>query len=272
MDREQRIRALDKVIEQLVNDPAHPDWELVDQYLTVFRDLPATLDLMDRFTHAPQAIALALLRADQSLFTTTWSLFEQLPFSWHLMPIAAWVQATKALVEAYRVQLAEYQGDVEAVIFSAFASFFERAPEEMAHMKLVVERIQDVVFPTNSPAAPRLLALARTPAGQRAFSQHRENAKQDLLRAHADQDWPQGWAIADWRSTQMVNLPPGLGALWIEPHPGMGFRTTVLNAPVVAALSSVQGSAPSQALVYEVKSLRSFDIRWFDEATCTRSP
>jgi hypothetical protein len=102
MDREQRIRALDKVIEQLVNDPAHPDWELVDQYLTVFRDLPATLDLMDRFTHAPQAIALALLRADQSLFTATWSLFEQLPFSWHLMPIAAWVQATKALVEAYR--------------------------------------------------------------------------------------------------------------------------------------------------------------------------
>ena len=267
IDPDQRIRALDKVIDRLVNDPGHSDWELVEQYFTVLRDLPATtLDLMDRLIREPKAIALAVLRADQSLFTATWSLFEQLPFSWHLMPIAAWLQAAKTLAEAYRTQLAEYQGDPEAIVFAAFQPFFDRSPEQMAYMKLVSERMQEVVFPTNSPPAPHLLALARTLEGQDAFRRRRQEAEQDLLRVNANATWPQARAIGDWRSMHMARLPPALSGLWINPLPGTRFRTAILNAPIVAALSSAQGSAPPQALVYEVKSLRSFDIRWFDEA------
>ncbi|MGH8473718.1 MAG: hypothetical protein ACREVJ_14950, partial [Gammaproteobacteria bacterium] len=118
----------------------------------------------------------------------------------------------------------------------------------------------------NRPSARRLLQLARTPQGQDAFHRRREEAEQDLLRVNANANWPQARAIDDWRSMHMAKLPPALSGLWNNPVPGTGFRTAVLNAPVVAALSSAQGIAPSQALVYEVKSVRSFDIRWFDEA------
>jgi hypothetical protein len=270
-DAAERRLVLDHLLEQLAADPTHPDWDGVLQYAQTFQGLPATtLDLMHRLTHHPSVIAALMFRADQSVFRALCSLLEELPFSWHMMALDAWLEAATKLAGALRRQLQGIDGNVDELVCSAFETFFALAPQAYPHFALVAEMVRARVcgrgqsFPALDEAR-RALAAARTPPGRDVLLALLGNVQQDLMRAHADDTWPKGCEVPAWEQRRRA-LPPALASLWLDAPPGTEYRTAVLNAPVVAALSGVCGICPTPELTYEVRALRAFDPRWFDEA------
>jgi hypothetical protein len=96
--------------------------------------------------------------------------------------------------------------------------------------------------------------------------QHRLNeARQDLLRAQADVQWPRDIEIERWEigNGELVGKFEGV---WLRPPERVGHRADVLHAPVIAALTSAFQCSTTADLIWGIKRLRRFNERWFDTA------
>lgn len=144
----------------------------------------------------------------------------------------------------------------------AFGTFFVRSAENAEFMQVLGEAIPADVFERNAP----MLGLAGAPEGVVIFGEQRDAAHQDLIRARAEEHWPQGSRVLGWLEDHEAIVRDSLAGLWHTPPQGTGFRSAVLNAPVVAAVAAVLGIHHDATLIFELKSLRAFDPRWFDEA------
>ena len=110
------------------------------------------------------------------------------------------------------------------------------------------------------------LYLACSAAGREALrSMILPEAEQFLLQSHKEDYWPSSNGIGEWLRHH-AGIPAPLAALWNVPLPGAGFRAPVLNAPVIAALTSVCNIPVSRDVVFHVRRLRDFDVAWFEAA------
>ena len=228
-------------------------------YMRGFRSFPAsTLNVIETVAECPRAAAMVLMQVDEHEFDSIWDLFEELPFAWWAVPMADWVGAAKTLYTHYLDQLALLNEQAPETARQAFATFFTRGLERNEF----VGAIPAAAFNRWAPQ----LGFAESPAGQALFFAQRQEARQALLQIHAEEEWPQAPGIEKWKNECWNQTPEQLHSLWFDSPQGVGFQTATLNAPVVAALNVVIGIQCSQELLFQLRNLRAFDARWFDEA------
>lgn len=261
-----RERALKNTVTILRDDCLAPDWELVRALLQAFSELPpSALDLLPLLAAEPEALVLVLLKSNPNDVSMLLDMFERLPFSWRLVPIRAWLQATRRHVAGLRGQLKELDG-CDEIILSSITATLGRAAERYPYFEVLQELICWDFHGWLRGAEAQYLRLASSEAGRAVLRQTLDDSHQDLLRARADGNhWPTGADLVPWLDQELRAHPevmPVLPAVTL----GTGFRKPVQYAPIAAALISVYGLEAPARTVFEIASLRTFDKGWFDEA------
>lgn len=261
-----RERALKTTVKALRDDCLSPDWELVRSLIHAFADLPpSSLDLLPRLADEPEAVVTTLLKESPMDVPSLLALFERLPFSWRLLPIRAWIQATRRHVSALRGQLRGLANH-DALIWESIAGVLGKAAEQHPYLEVVRELIDWDYHGWFRKGKARILPMAIMVAGRSALRRLLIEAQQELLRAHCGDDgWPQGRALTNWVE-QQAKARAVIAQFFLDTPQGTGFRKPVQHAPIAAAMISAYGLTAPPRVVFEVVSLRTFDKRWFDEA------
>ena len=92
-----RHQLLQEALRDMADKPEHPDWDLMDGFLELLEDLPAsTFDLMREVVLLPQVAAmvgLRIARLPPAQSSAAWDAMEQLLFLWESVPVTAWQTA-----------------------------------------------------------------------------------------------------------------------------------------------------------------------------------
>ena len=91
-EMEDRIGAMRRILDQMVEEGGDESWEYLWELLDVSRGLPATtFDALDCLSDSPGALVQLVLRTpDEERRARIWRLEHELPFSWLLVPLAVW--------------------------------------------------------------------------------------------------------------------------------------------------------------------------------------
>jgi hypothetical protein len=271
-DPEKRLDAIQVCLHELSEQADHLDWKLLDAYLKRLEDLPpGTFDVTSALAQNPQAAAAALLRAGPDRFNSVWDTLESLPFSWELVPAAAWVRGA---AEHHRVArealsaVAEALGpetDVEELARSNFRTFLSEVPLRSPGMALTAELVAHWAL-GDALADQQLLSMACMAPGRMALcGPFLEDALRELLVAQAEAEWPSAGGLEGWLRQQR-ELPDEIRALQLDPPHGARFRAPVLNVPIAAAVSVGFALPLPAGAVFHVRRCREFYPRWFDAA------
>lgn len=256
-NRELRERALHDVLNDQGRDPAHSDWPLLFEFIELTREFPpSSIDALRLLIAHPETIALALLKADGDCFNRVWSLAEQLPFSWSLVPVKVWGVAAQYYFDYLRTVLGDIDPDGD-MVFGLFQCFRERTTALRAYWRPLCDWLQERVFPER-PLEGGELHLARTPGAAEILESEIQQAERELQSRHdADEHWPQSGELDAW--SKIEQRLQSRRYTHLEPM----FRP-VRFAPFLTAALALQGIAPSSRLVHELRLLRTFDTEWFD--------
>jgi hypothetical protein len=252
--RQARVQTL---VSALATNAEHPDWPHLFDSLRLTRTYPASaFDLFQHLVHTPEAMVLALLKSADEEFDLVWSLAEQMPFCWHLVPVTAWLLAAKRHFGALRAGLADYDPD-GAMLWGMFKEFRERVTSRQPFFQSMCDWIGERLFP-HRPLTNSVLAMARREESiLTAFLQAQEQALQ--ARHDADEWYPDGPCVMEW--VRQLNVP----ASFRYDHLAYPFRP-VRCAPFAAAQFSLYPQDGSMDLLFELRRLRDFDPEWFDNA------
>lgn len=256
-DRDQRERRLNALLGELGQNPDHPDWPLLFDYLRLAREFPpSSLDVLRRLMTYPRTLALALFRTDDETFELVWPLSRQMPFLWILLAVNDWREAVAAYFGGLRVTLAEAEVD-EKIVFDLFQSFRERASARQIYWRPLCDWLQERVFPDKKLAKNSELSMGRRCPS--FLEQQIESLERELMGRHdAEEKWPESDEITDWM---------GRMDSWMKKHRYRHldpFYRPVRYAPFVTAHLSLNGIAPTERLICELRLLRAFDREWFD--------
>ncbi len=264
-DRRQRFANL---CNELSKSWSHAEWSGFDEYLDTLGIFPSyTFEAVRAVVMAPRAAILALLRSnDATQLRRRWRVFEELPMSWFMLPMRAWLNAGIALRE-----------EASRCADSCAAA---GVPGEWTVKRFV----RELLAPVSDPTLPPFLSLVREMwarvladfpdthegmlSGMTSRTQRELLAKTllqgraaDLIQRHANDHWPQVHLDVSENSGRRIE---GLGhRLWSNTP---GFRRDVLRTPVVAAALMLENASTVEPqLVRAVRRIRAFDEEWFDE-------
>lgn len=264
-DQEERTAALDALLSALAEDGVHEDWHEVYAFLRRFRGLPAsTLDVTERMIAAPRAAVVALLGApDAGMFASVWSLLEELPFLWSIVPMKAWVAAGRRFIASLR-HLEGYSGDVDALVRGSMALFLKEAPLRQSGFETLTDLMRVGVLGEGIEETS-YLKMVVVADGRAALRGVLESSRQALLQAHAEDQWPSGPGFTNWLG-RAGDLPKEIQELWQIAPEGARYQVPVLNGPAVAAIAATCDIPVERPLIFALRRLRRFDPQWFDEA------
>lgn len=254
VDEQRRKQSLNNLMMVLGNDPEHPDWELIFAYLELSREFPpSTLDVMTHLVAQPATLALLLLRSNDDNFNRVWSLSEQMPFSWSLIPARTWAEAANLYYGTLRNSLAVFDWGEQAVI-DGFKQFYERICQQRSSWLPLGDWLREQLFPKAPINGNSLLWQARL-KGDAQLKETIRQYEEGLQERHgADEQWP--------ISSEVMSLANQLEENHRYQHLRSPFRP-VRCAPFVAAHICLTGIEPSPLLVYELRLIRAFDPEWF---------
>ena len=254
-DRDQRQQRLNILLGELGQNPDHPDWPLLFDYLRLAREFPpSSLDVLRCLPKHPRALALALLKADEQTFETVWSLYQQMPFLWTLLAVKDWLEAATAYFGGLQTTLAKLDAG-EEIVFGLFQSFRERTRSTRRfYWRPLCDWLQERLFP-NRPL-PKSSDLNRARRSSQVVEQQIEQRERGLMGRHdAEEKWPESVEVMGWRR----DIAPKYRFAHLAP-----FYQPVRCAPFVTAYLSLNGITPNERLIYELRLLRAFDREWFD--------
>ncbi len=253
-DPERRDQRLNAVLEALGQNPDHPDWLLLFDYVRLAREFPpSSMDVLRRLPAYPRTLALALFKADDETFDLVWSLYRQMPFLWVLLAVSTWREAATAYFRGLQATLAEMDEGAE-MVFGLFRGFQEHASARQIYWRPLCDWLQEHVFPDKKLAKNSELSMARCCPSM--LEQQTEALEQELQRRHdSEEKWPESVEVMGWRRDIAPKYRYDRLASFYQP---------VRCAPFIAAHLSLNGIAPSERLIYELRLLRAFDREWFD--------
>jgi hypothetical protein len=255
--RETRQTRLQVLVSSLATNVEHPDWPRLFDYLQLTRTYPASaFDLFQHLVHAPEAMILALLKSTDEEFDLVWSLAEQLPFSWHLVPITGWLSAAERHFGALREGLADYDLD-GAILWGMFRELRQRVTSRQPFFKSVCDWIGERLFPDRQLENSELAIACHHGSMLTVLIREQEQALQ--ARHDAAEWYPVGPQVMEW--VRQPNFP----ARFRYDRIAQPFRP-VRCAPFVAAQISLHSQDSSEDLLLELRQLRDFDQEWFDHA------
>ena len=255
--RATRQAKLQALVSAMATNAEHPDWPHVFDHLRLTRTYPASaLDLLQYLAHVPEAMILALLRSADEEFDLVWSLAEQLPFSWYLVPVTRWLRAAECHFGALRAGLGDYDPD-GTMLWDMFGEFRQRVTSHQPFFQSVCDWIGERLFPDRQMANNVLAIVHRDRSILTALIQEHE---QELQARHdADVRYPDGPLVME--RTRQPDFPEQFRYVRFS-YPYRPVRC----APFVAAQISLDAEKSSEELLFELRQLRDFDPEWFDNA------
>ena len=200
---------------------------------------------------------MALLKSADEEFNLVWSLSDQLPFSWYLVPVTAWLHAAERYFGILRDRLAD-SGSDERILKDQFTDFRERVTSRQPFFRSVCDWIGERIFPDLHLDKP-VLPLARTQESL-IISRFVPDLELMLLDHHDPAErFPPGPTVME--QTEQPNFPKRFRFDKLS-YPYRPVRC----APFVAAQISLDAQDYSEALLFELRRLRDFDAEWFDNA------
>jgi len=254
---ETRHAMVQALISALAANAEHPDWPRLFDSLRLTRTYPASaFDLFRHLVNSPEAMILALLQSADEEFDMVWSLAEQLPFSWYLVPVTGWLVAAERHFDALRVGLADYDPD-GSMLWGMFREFRQRVTSRQPFFKSVCDWIGERLFHDRRMENSELAIVRYQESMITVLIQEQEQALQ--ARHDAAERYPVGPRVMEW--VRQPNFP----ALFRYDRLAQPFRP-VRCAPFVAAQISLHSQDRSEELLFELRQLRDFDPEWFDHA------
>ena len=256
--REQRI---DEIIEVLASDFLNEDWEKVEQLAGQVGHLPLpTLDIWRRFMHSPRGMAALALRLSslKPEFITRFS--QELPFAWETIAFVDW-----------QVAMCQLEAQCEA-LFGEQSGLVVLKPHLNSRIQLLTSLNGSIAFLLGIAATEFLPDTQKEVAALKYLGQQAkrilfegENSKlMALRRLHADDQWPNDLQSL-WSS---IDLDPRVESCL---HTGAeGFRTWVINIPIILAVQAVIGQTIDwfhhTERIHALRNYQAFDPDWFEEA------
>ena len=253
--RREKLRAL---VNALATEAEHPDWTRLPAYLRLARAYPAgSLDLFQHLIEEPEAMVMALLKSTDEEFDLVWSLAEQLPFSWYLVPVTKWLEAAGSHFGAVRAGLADYDPDGK-LLLEVFEGFRRRVADRQVFFKSVCDWIGEHIFPGHSLPDSELAAIARS--GGAMADVFIQGLEQEMQARHdAQERYPSGRGVMEL--TERPDFPEQFLFGHLIDH-----LRPMRCAPFMAAEIALKERGYSEALLFEFRQLRAFDSDWFDHA------
>ena len=262
-DSQERQTKLTSVLQELATNPNHQDWSLFFSYLRLTRRYPAsTFDVLSNAITQPEVMVAALLHSTGTDFDILWELSEQLPFSWHLIPISAWLAAASQYFSTLQDVLSAME-DGEKMVWQAYQEFREKVVVRQPFFQQVCDWLSEFIFPGCNLVGGNIIAVARQYPDIFAHKEtgliaEEERKFQD--RHGAEERYPDGPRIMEWQGRP--HFPQNFRYQHIDK---MSFRS-VRCAPFVAADIALTGMMYDDRLLFELQVLRDFDTEWFDAA------
>lgn len=254
--------AIDEIIKLMGSDIEHSDWTVIYDFIDLSNDYPASaVDVLRILIKHPNTLCLALLKSNEENFDTVWNLAYQLPFSWHLMPIDAWLNACNLHYGFLKEEFRKYNLD-GGLVFNSFLDFRRRViGRGHRFLALILSWLQLQLFsdiqvtPDMFDEQFRDLNLSINQPAH--FSEQLINAQNKLQERHeAEEVWPTGPetmdVVSDLSHERQFNR--------------QNFRRPVLCAPFVAANLALTNKSYSTELLFDLGNIRDFDREWFDRA------
>jgi hypothetical protein len=221
------------------------------------RPYPASaLDLFSVVIKFPTAMVMALIKSGEDDFESVWSLSTQLPFSWYLLPITAWISAAGHYFGSLRATLSEVSNG-EEIVWGEFQKFKGRVSSQRPFFKQICDWISHTIFPERTLQNSELFLSRDYPKMIINFIRDEELKFQS--RHDTKETYPQGPQIM--RRTDEINFPREYQYRQLAKP----FRP-VRCAPFVAANISLQEQGYNEELLFELKVCRDFDREWFNIA------
>lgn len=158
-----RALLMDQLIHELADDVTSPDWERLFSYLRLTREHPAqSLEILSALARCRETLALLLFKASaaEDDFDLAWSLADQMPFAWYLLPASCWMSAAQAHFGGLRDVLATIEGG-ETILAQSFTGFRDRTAGRLPCFSLLCDWLQEAIFPA-IPLRDQTLSQART--------------------------------------------------------------------------------------------------------------
>ncbi|NKC15820.1 MAG: hypothetical protein GKR94_27555 [Gammaproteobacteria bacterium] len=256
-----RQHQLDEVIQAMAADYMKPDWQDMECLAEHLGHLPlATLDLWRCFSHSTSAMAALALRLHRLPGDFTRRFAVELPFSWMGISMAEW----RAAMHQCRLQAEAWNYPESAVgdhVNRRIESLTRWSPCLCNLLNIVKAEVLGEMLPE--------LNMMKQPASDVIFSGglfNGENcAMQNLMRMHAEEQWPDDLEINDWIDSRRK---PDLATLFAPGN--LGFKHSVVNLPIVIAYGCATDSLTpiigNPALINAIRRYESFDPHWFETA------
>tara|TARA_R110001583_G_scaffold195526_1_gene375361 strand:- start:8445 stop:11924 length:3480 start_codon:yes stop_codon:yes gene_type:complete len=267
-----RIFKLDNAIQNLVDDDKHPDWSLIDAYISSFNTLPlTTFDLWDRFIKNEYAMADLYFRyiddPTKSLYIDNFA--EELPFLWESISANAWKSSFSKKKNLLSEKLAPYENGHTMLVelcLKWLKSLGETGVTSLTIVKYlnhqVLGKVDDLFSVFKTDGAIEI-------ANNFLMAKVEDSHYQKLVRSNSEESWP---SLEDELSTKLtVDCDPKvmkLLQLIVSDLPP--WRSSVVLTPLL--LGIMQANKNHSALItsgIDVLSLRNimhFDPEWFATA------
>ncbi len=263
-DKPSRLKAWDDYFKSVAENPAHPDWAQLDDFVNSSETLPVTtFEAVAAITRNHLAAArYGILYPHRERL---WRRFEQLPFLWSAIPIQAWLTTAArcwAFAHSRMVENGMDAEQVEMLLAQARDRFVKEAPNRSAHMASVILAMFasnrfGILFSDNlHQLVGRFTLDIRTREHTRLISHHD--------RFDTRSTWPSFRIDCTQDERDLLRT----AGLMFETSKEESFKNqwAVLNGPGIAAVKAVHGDGLHSKDITEYKRLRALDPDWYDIA------
>ena len=258
LEREER---LDEAIEELAADFQHEDWEKVEQLAEQVGHLPLpTLDLWRRFAHSSRGMAALALRFGGLKPEFIIRFAQELPFAWEATAFADWQVAMRQLEAQCLALFGEQNG--RAVLKPHLSSRIKLLTSLNGSLAFLLGIAAKEWFPDTEREVEALKFLG-SQANQTLF-EGEDSKLMALRRQHANDQWPNEHQSL-WSS---IDIDPRVDScLHTQAE---GFRTWVINIPIILAVQAVTGQTidwfRDAERIHALRTYQAFDPDWYEEA------
>ena len=243
--------AMDAMLTTETSGRTEREWSFLTDSLFRAEGLPpSALDLLTVLVRKPKLLVRCLFTLESAPRQLLWSLEDELPFTWLLIPRRTWWSEARRAFAQRREQLAGIIDRHERIASELVAAILAEGKARLAALEAVSTDVE-----------LRLKGDKPSRYYYENLEQKLGDERRELIRRRANlDDWPRGYGAKQWHD-ELEEIHPGLWQSKDE-HPA---RHPILDTPVAAAWCCFRGQ-PTDRTTFLVKRMRAHDSDWFDVA------